>query len=519
MPDIFEGLGEYPLKLLSEFEVGPDGVPATESYECSGGRWTLGLGATEWPNGKPIEPGEFCTAEQAIELTNWHVRKYLDVVDSTITRPMTVNQRGAMALMAYNVGKIAFASSSVAKRFNDGERPEYVAEAFGMWCKATNDTPDRSDIGKAYYAPVIGTNAKGNACWVGPAVNPPAGFSVERIGDEFWGVDPKDATQRVPLGLKPCTYQKAMPGVLRRHLSEGTLFLSLDWRQACRKDTVSIVSNRIWDPNDKRWEDIVRTKTELSDILPIAKGYPLPEPAHAIQPLPAPMEPAGAKPSPAASPDSAKPTSELVLTKDMQAAPVAKPDVAGAVVVPPTQTAAPAPPQVPARVSPEGDGPKPADPVKSSATGPSPVPSAAGKPAPVEPLPKVVPKPVEPPVIAGRDGAKPPSVWTKQVNEVDYKLDPNAGGKPLDFSERGIGFFWQRLSKGFIYVGCSGVFGAPMAKFSSTMTQSAPLMNIFLDLVVPALTFATIALGGFCMRSYGDWKRHRGEQRASQFLY
>ncbi len=53
MPDILEGLGEYPLKLLSEFEVGPDGVPATESYECSGGRWTLGLGA---PNGRMASP-------------------------------------------------------------------------------------------------------------------------------------------------------------------------------------------------------------------------------------------------------------------------------------------------------------------------------------------------------------------------------------------------------------------------------------------------------------------------------
>ena len=122
-------------------------------------------------------------------------------------------------------------------------------------------------------------------------------------------------------------------------------------------------------------------------------------------------------------------------------------------------------------------------------------------------------------MIAGRDGVKPPSVWTKQVNEVDYKLDPTAGLKPIDFSERGIGFFWQRLSKGVIYVGCSGAFGTGTKGVSDTLVNSAPLMNIVLDLTTPMLVCATITVGGLVMKSYGDWKRRRGEDCASQGLY
>lgn len=114
---------------------------------------------------------------------------------------------------------------------------------------------------------------------------------------------------------------------------------------------------------------------------------------------------------------------------------------------------------------------------------------------------------------------KPVGPWTKQVNDVHYKVDPTAGAKPIEFSERGIGFFWQRLSMMIIYLGCSGCFGSGMKGFSDLMTNSAPLMSIFLDLFVPVLVSLTIMLGGLCIKSYGDWKRRRGEDRASQLLY
>ncbi len=455
--------------------------------------------------------GEFCTPEQAIELTNWHIRKYLDVVDSTITRPMTVNQRGAMALMAYNIGPSAFAASSVAKRFNDGENLEHVAEAFGMWCKATNDVPDRSDIGKAYYDPIIGTNAKGQACWVGPATNPPKGWEMVREGDEFWAINPNpppphdpatgpppedQPPARIALGLRPRDYQKAMPGVLRRHLSEGMLFLNLDWRQACRKDTVSIVSQRIWDPNDKRWEDVVRTKTELSDILPLARPYPLPVPIEsisAIQPTPAPQPAEIAPTAQAATQDSAKPVPQpavpsAAVTSGSQPSPATQPATAG---LPPAKTNS---------ASAAESRPAP------GSVAPPPSPSGAG----ASTLPKITPK-ATPPIATIQ---KPPSRYSVPITDAPYRIDPNFGLKPMEDSERWQASLAQNGGMIMMRFARYGFMGTGPATVATFIEKDPIFSGAFLALIGVAVMFSV----GYVRKCYGDWRRHHAERVACQAL-
>jgi len=237
-------LSEAGILLHAEFEAGPNGVIATKSYLCPADIWTIGLGATEWPNGRAVGPNDFCTLEQAIELTNWSLRKFAACVDRVITKPMNPNQRSGFILLAYNIGEHAFEFDCTAARlFNEGASPVDVAAAFARWCKSTRKRPGKGEIGNERFTPVMEMR-NGSWIWVDPNGN-------------------------------QTTYFRALPGSLRASLSKACLFMGLDWRQACPKDAISINSYREWDPVDNRWEDLVRKKTEFADVYVEAKKYPL----------------------------------------------------------------------------------------------------------------------------------------------------------------------------------------------------------------------------------------------------
>jgi GH24 family phage-related lysozyme (muramidase) len=318
---MYSELGPHGDLLLGEFEAKKGGGLATEAYRCPGGRWTLGLGATQWPDGRRVGSNEFCTMEQAVALTNWSLRKFSAVVDGFITKPMTQNQRAAFILLAYNIGPHAFRTDCAASRlFNQGSPSIVVATAFGKWCKATNDEPEEYDLDDPLYMPIIGKNKKGEPCW------------IDQNGT-------------------PCNYRRALPGLLRRHLSEACLFMDLDWRQACRKNTVSIIAEREWDAKEALWEDLVQKKTELADVLPVARQYPLTnttgkpaiaiagaaEPMHESGALPAATEPSAPETAPALNADSS-----VDIRAASEADPEAK-DKGGGAGLPASQPEVPAP--------------------------------------------------------------------------------------------------------------------------------------------------------------------------------
>lgn len=124
-----------------------------------------------------------------------------------------------------------------------------------------------------------------------------------------------------------------------------------------------------------------------------------------------------------------------------------------------------------------------------------------------------------PPVIAGQDGAKPKSPWTVQPEEVHYKIDPGAGLKPLEDSDRAKAFYWQRTFMFVIYLGGAGLFGSTFMAGSTALMKHAALMSVLLDLIVPlAIALSGLVLGAVG-KSWADWRRQRAQTRASQGLY
>jgi GH24 family phage-related lysozyme (muramidase) len=142
------------------------------------------------------------------------------------------------------------------------------------------------------------------------------------------------------------------------------------------------------------------------------------------------------------------------------------------------------------------DPPKPAKPVV---------------PVKVEPLPEVKPEP--------QVGTKPISPKTVKPEDVPYKIDPNAGLKPLEESERAIGYFWQNLARLFLRLTGLGTFGTAAAGVANVVQSDAVLGSALLDLTIPLLVFLTGIVIAFVAKQYGDWRRKRGEESASQGMY
>jgi len=142
------------------------------------------------------------------------------------------------------------------------------------------------------------------------------------------------------------------------------------------------------------------------------------------------------------------------------------------------------------------DPPKPAKPVV---------------PVKVEPLPEVKPEP--------QVGTKPISPKTVKPEDVPYKIDPNAGLKPLEESERAIGYFWQNLARLFLRLTGLGTFGTAAAGVANVVQSDAVLGSALLDLTIPLLVFVTGIVIAFVAKQYGDWRRKRGEESASQGMY
>lgn len=271
-------------------------------------------------------------------------------------------------------------------------------------------------------------------------------------------------------------HKQALRGLLRRRYAEACLFMSYDWTQACDIDAIALQREI---PDTLPGTDRVIYKTPFKDVLSVAQRYPL-VPADELvltQPAP-PLATSGSK----------------VATGSV---PVVPPSPAGTT----SPSVSPAPTVVPS----------------SPAKKPEAIPAPPQPPR--APVPAPLPKPAQPPVVAGQDGTKPKSPWTVQPEDVHYKIDPGAGLKPLEDSDRAKAFYWQRTFMFVIYLGGAGLFGNAFKAGSEVLMSHAALMSVVLDLIVPlAITLSMIVVGAVG-KSWADWRRHRAQQKASQGLY
>lgn len=265
--------------------------------------------------------------------------------------------------------------------------------------------------------------------------------------------------------------KQAYRGLLRRRYAEACLYLGYDWTEACDDEFIRL---KAAPPEGGIGTDKVLFKTPWADVLQIAKDYPLAAPVRA----------------PILVPD---------IIPDTPAAPPQADAKGGAAPVPPNpQVAAPA-------------AQKPAATVSGPVAGPA-GPIVAPQP---EAPPVSVPKAPPPVVVAGQDGVKPKSPNTLAPAEVPYRIDPNAGLKPIEETDRGKGYVIQQVGIGVIRLGSLGVFGTTIQAGAQTVQGDPVLSNI----ILMGFVAGGIVVVGYVVRVYGDWKRKRGEANASQGMY
>jgi len=456
-------ISPHGLRLIQDFE----GEPRLKARLCEGGAWELSWGCTYYPDNSPVKEGDTIDRAFAPVMLEHAVTVTEDAVKRLVKVPLNQNQFDGLCGFIYNVGEANAATSTVIRETNAG-RFEDAAAAFGMWVFAT----------------------KGG-------------------------------------------YKQALRGLLRRRYAEAATYLGYHYEPACADEAIALQRER---PASLPGVDRVLYKTPFSNILRVAQKYPLglTEPVQAKVPVPASIALDTEKVAVAPIPDSALPglgatidgipvnlplpTFEEELILDQPAASDSGPDANGAELVRPDLPDVQAP-KAEENTNSTGvlvgsaerlDPIAPQPPVAL----PSPLPPVSS--APSAPIGK--PKD-PPPVIAGQDGAKPKSPWTVQPEEVHYKIDPGAGLKPLEDSDRAKAFYWQRSFMFIIYLGGAGVFGSTFMAGSEVLMKHAALMSVLLDLIVPLAIAASGLLVGAVGKSWADWRRHCAQEKASQGLY
>lgn len=117
--------------LVAEFE----GFKA-ESYLCPAKVWTIGFGTTAWGDGRRVTEGEGpIDREAARRLLVNDLRHAERAIADLVTVPLTHSQRAALISLIYNIGRGAFARSTLLMHLNAG-RMDAAAGEFTRWNKA-----------------------------------------------------------------------------------------------------------------------------------------------------------------------------------------------------------------------------------------------------------------------------------------------------------------------------------------------------------------------------------------------
>lgn len=111
-----------------------------KAYLDSRGIPTIGVGHTGKVGGKPVSLGMTITADKSSELLKGDLQWVEDSISSLVRVPLNQNQYDALCSLIFNIGKTAFAGSTVLRQLNL-KNYQAAADAFLLWKKAGND-PD-----------------------------------------------------------------------------------------------------------------------------------------------------------------------------------------------------------------------------------------------------------------------------------------------------------------------------------------------------------------------------------------
>ena len=86
-----------------------------ESYQDSGGVWTIGYGHT-----RSAGPGDIISAQRAERLLESDLMAAEQAVERLVKVPLTDNQFSALVSFVFNLGERAFAKSTLLRKLNEG---------------------------------------------------------------------------------------------------------------------------------------------------------------------------------------------------------------------------------------------------------------------------------------------------------------------------------------------------------------------------------------------------------------
>jgi lysozyme len=102
----------------------------------TGGKpWTIGIGTTVYPDGRPVQRGDICTAQQADAYLAHDLQGFERDVAAMVRVPLTENQFASLISFAYNLGAASLRGSTLLRLLNAGDYAG-AANQFPRWNRA-----------------------------------------------------------------------------------------------------------------------------------------------------------------------------------------------------------------------------------------------------------------------------------------------------------------------------------------------------------------------------------------------
>ena len=108
-----------------------------DAYLDPVGIWTIGFGATYYPDGSPIQPGDSISEEEAVDLLKWHYSVAENHVNEAVKVPLEPHEKAALIDFTYNAGGGALKESTLLRKLNAGDR-QGAADEFLKWVNGAN---------------------------------------------------------------------------------------------------------------------------------------------------------------------------------------------------------------------------------------------------------------------------------------------------------------------------------------------------------------------------------------------
>ena len=105
------------------------------SYKCSAGVWTIGIGNTFYEDGTKVKEGDSITKIQAYFLFNLISKKFVDAINDNVKVKINQNQFNALFCFVYNIGITGFKNSTLLKFVNLNPNDGNIAKQFLRWNK------------------------------------------------------------------------------------------------------------------------------------------------------------------------------------------------------------------------------------------------------------------------------------------------------------------------------------------------------------------------------------------------